>query len=84
MKANPHLKAAILEVVDNQMQDNNPPETNKTFNRLIKEGHSSKEAKRLIGCVVSAEIFDVMKNKEAFNLKRFVNALNRLPKMPWE
>ena len=84
MKTNPHLKAAILEVVDNQIRDNDPPETKKTFNRLMKEGHSSKEAKRLIGCVVSAEIFDVLKNKKEFNLNRFVNALNRLPKMPWE
>ena len=41
MKTNPHLKAAILEVVDNQIRDNDPPETKKTFNRLMKEGNSS-------------------------------------------
>lgn len=84
MKTNPHLKVAILEVVDNQIRNNDPPETKQTFNRLMKEGHSKKEAMRLIGCVVSSEIFDVMKNEEEFNLNRFVNALNKLPEMPWE
>jgi hypothetical protein len=84
MKTNIHLQSAILEVVENQLKDNDPPETNQTFRRLVEEGHSEKEAKRLIGCVVSAEIFDVLKNQEEFNLKRFVDSLNRLPKMPWE
>ncbi|ODS31297.1 MAG: hypothetical protein SCARUB_03590 [Candidatus Scalindua rubra] len=84
METNPYLKAAILEVVNNQIRDNNPPETSQTYKRLINEGHSEKEAKRLIGCVVSSEIFDIMKKNEEFNHTRFVNLLNKLPKMPWE
>jgi hypothetical protein len=51
---------------------------------LIAEGYSEKAAKELIGCVVTSEIFDVLKNKEEFNLKRYVDALNTLPKLPWE
>jgi len=42
------------------------------------------EAKRLIACVVSAEIFDVLKQQQPFNLERFVKALDKLPAMPWE
>ena len=84
MESSPYLKSAILKVVDNQLKDNNPPETRQTFDRLIKEGFPEKEAKRLIGVVVSAEIFDVLKKNEPFDLKRFVKALNKLPKMPWE
>ena len=30
-QGNPHLKAAILEVVENQMRDNDPPETRQTY-----------------------------------------------------
>jgi len=56
----------------------------KPFKRLIEAGHSEKEAKRLIACVVSAEIFDTLKKNEPFNLDRFVRALNKLPTMPWE
>jgi len=51
---------------------------------LIKSGFPENEAKRLIGCVVSAEIFEVLKRREEFNLKRFVEALKKLPKLPWE
>ena len=69
MKSNPHLKAAILQVVNNQLNDNDPPETKQTYDRLIKEGFPEKEAKRLLGCVVSAEIFDVLKNKGNYSAK---------------
>jgi len=84
MENNPYLKAALLEVVKNQIDVNDPPETKQTLDRLVSEGHSEKEAMELIGCVVSAEMFDIMKKKEAFSLERFVTALNKLPKMPWE
>ena len=81
-ESNPHLQAAIMKVVENQLRNNDPPQTGQTFKRLIEAGHS--EAKRLIGCVVSAEIFDVLKKQEPFNLDRFVKGLNKLPTMPWE
>ena len=84
METNPYLKAAILEVVNNQIKNNDPPETKQTFNRLLNEGLSKNEAKRLIGCVVSSEIFDILKKKEKFNQTRFVKALNKLPTLPWE
>ena len=54
METNPHLKAVILEVVDNQLRANKPPETRSTLERLIKEGYSKEEAKKLIGCVVTS------------------------------
>jgi Domain of unknown function (DUF1841) len=79
---NPHLQAAILEAVENQLADNDPPETRKTYQRLIREGHSEKDAKKLIGCVVVAEIFSVMKQEKPFDHARFVEALNRLPEIP--
>ena len=73
-----------MEAVENQIRSNDPPQTRQTFKRLIDAGHSEREAKRLIGCVVSAEIFDVLKKNEPFNLDRFVKGLNKLPAMPWE
>ena len=84
MQGNPYLKAAILEVVDNQLSDNDPPQTRQTYKRLLASGLDDEEAKRLIGCVVVSEIFDILKKGETFNLERFVAALERLPKLPWE
>jgi hypothetical protein len=83
-ESNPQFQASIIEVVENQLRNNDPPQTGQTFKRLIESGHSEKEAKRLIACVVSAEIFDVLKKNEPFNLDRFVKGLNKLPAMPWE
>jgi hypothetical protein len=83
-ESNPQLQAAIIEVVENQLRNDDPPQTGQTFKRLIETGHSEKKAKRLIACVVSAEIFDLLKKNEPFNLDRFVKGLNRLPTMPWE
>ncbi len=84
MEDNPRLKVPILEVVENQLQANDPPETKQTYERLISEGYSEKEAKELIGCVVSSEIFDILRRQEPFNPKRFIKALSRLPQLPWE
>lgn len=84
MKTNPRLKAIIIEVVDNQLRANDPPETRSTLDRLIAEGHPENDAKELIACVVTSEIFDVMKNKEEFNHQRYVDALNKLPQLPWD
>jgi hypothetical protein len=81
MEENPYLKSAILEVVDNQLQANDPPETRQTFDRLISEGYSEEEAKKLIGRVVTSEIFDILKKKEPFNPERFAKALHELPKL---
>ena len=83
-KANPVLNAAIMKVVDNQLRGNDPPQTGQTLKRLMAAGHSEKEAKRLIACVVSAEIFDVLKQQQPFNLERFVKALDKLPTLPWD
>jgi hypothetical protein len=80
MEENTYLKSAILEVVENQLQANDPPETRQAYDRLISEGYSEVEAKKLIGCVVSSEVFDVLKKQEPFNPERFAKALSELPK----
>jgi hypothetical protein len=35
---NPYLKAAVLEVVQNQLEANDPPEAREAFNRLTSQG----------------------------------------------
>lgn len=74
----------ILGVVENQIRNNDPPETRQTLRRLIKEGFSREEAVELIGTVVVHEIYNVLKQKENFNRKRFVATLRQLPKLPYD
>ena len=81
---NPALGAAIMEVVDNQLRDGTPPETRQTFDRLLADGHTEEEARRLIACAVTSEIFDVLKNRQPYDEARYITALHRLPTLPWE
>ena len=74
----------ILEIVENQIRDNDPPETRQTLRRLIKEGFSREEAMELIAAVVVNEIYNVLKQEKNFNRKRFVAALKQLPKLPYD
>ena len=75
---------ALLEVVDNQIRDNDPPETRKTLERLMKEGFSEIEAKKLIACVISSELFGMLKNKKRHDPKKYIAKLESLPKLPWD
>jgi len=84
MKVNENLRNAIFEVIDNQINDNNPAETALTLKRLKDEGHSEFEAKQLIGQAVAVELFCVMKKNAPFNEARYIKNLKNLPKEPVE
>ena len=82
MKPNKVLHDAIIEVVEKQIRDRNPPATIETFNRLVSEGQSQDEARRLIGCVVASEIFGIHKQMQPYDEVRYVKALRKLPELP--
>jgi len=73
------LQAAVFEVLDNQLRADDPPETRATIERLRAQGIDESEARRLIACVIAAEIFAVMKTNTPFNRGRFVGQLAKLP-----
>ncbi len=77
--ANPALTEAILAVVDQQLRDNTPPETQHTFDRLVALGYAPQDARRLLGNVVAQEIFAVMQRGETYNEQRYIAALQGLP-----
>ena len=72
----------MFDIVETQIQENEPPETKQTLNRLLKEGYSREEAMELIAIVVASEIYDVMKHQQPFNRNRFVKRLEDLPDLP--
>ena len=76
---NRRLEAVYLEAVENQLRDDDPPETRQTFERLTNLGYSERDAKILIASAIAAETFDIMKTKTSFNRNRFVRNLQRLP-----
>ena len=78
------VRAAMLQVVDNQLRDGEPPETRQTLERLMAQGHSEAEARQLIAAVVSSEIYAVLKHSRPYDEAKYVAALQRLPKLPWD
>jgi hypothetical protein len=78
------LRAAILEVINNQIRDNNPPETKETLIRLQEQGFAEEEALKLIGYVVASEVFSVLKKKHPYDEGRYIAALKALPELAWE
>ncbi len=83
-QASPQLTAAIMEAVDNQLRDLNPPEAKETYDRLVASGISDKEAKRLIAVALSSEMFQMLKYKKEYSPERYLVSLRKLPKLPWE
>jgi len=81
-EGNPHLKAAFLETVENQLAENDPPETQETLDRLMGQGLSEDDAKLYIAQAVCLEVFDIMKHQNEFNEDRYVKNLKRLPDEP--
>ena len=81
---NPYLRASSLEVVENQIRDNDPPETRETHDRLVSEGISEENAKIYIAQAVCVEVWDTLKNQRPFDPERYVKNLKRLPKEPKE
>ena len=82
MEPNEDLRDQIFVIIKNQMEEDNPPETNETYNRLIKEGYSNFEAKQLIGQCVAVELYNVLKHGKPFDEERYVNNLKQLPNKP--
>ncbi len=83
-ETNPYLHAAFMEVVDNQIRDNDPPETRETLNRLVSQGISQEDARIYIAQAVCVEVWDIMRNQKEFNRERFVRNLKNLPEEPKE
>ncbi len=72
------VKRAILEVVENQLRANDPPETRQTLQRLLAVGYSRQEAVEMIGSAVAAEIWYMLREKEAYDPVRYQAALRKL------
>ena len=60
---------------DNQLRDNDPPAAKEAYQKLLDAGYSMREAKEKIGAVALTEIYDVMKEKQSYDEKRYTNAL---------
>jgi hypothetical protein len=81
-KSDPRVNSLIMQVVENQLRDNQPPETTQTLGRLMGEGFAEEVSKHLIGSAIVAEMYYVLKSNTPFNPERYIALLNKLPSLP--
>jgi Domain of unknown function (DUF1841) len=75
---NPHLKAVIVEVVENQIRDGDPLETRQTFEQLLAAGYAREQAVEMIGSAVVEEIWAMQHERKPFDQARFTALLEQL------
>ena len=84
MKINEKLRDQIFEIINNQLRDNNPPETKIAFDKLQKQGFNDFQTRQMIGQCLAVELFDVLKHRKPYNNERYIKNLMALPKEPFD
>ena len=75
---------AIVEAVENQIRDNDPPEVKQTLKRLMGLGESRENAMRYISSTFSVEVYETMKHLTPFDEARYIKNLDALPRLPFD
>ena len=78
------IRELLFEVIENQMSMDNPPETRKTYQRLLDQGFSRDETMRMMAAVVITEMNNMVKENRTFDEGGYVEALKGLPKLPYD
>ncbi len=84
METNEILRERIFEIVDNQIKDNDPPETKMSYDRLRKLGFDDFQTRQMIGQCIAVELYKVIKFKKPYDNKRYIENLIKLPKEPFD
>jgi len=82
VKQQESIRTIIEEIVDRQLERNQPPETGRTYDRLVSQSYTDEEARMLISRTIQVELYRLMRFGEPFNQVRFVSNLNQLPDLP--
>jgi hypothetical protein len=75
---NTRLHALMHVIVENQLASGDPPEVQETLERFSQAGRTRHEAIHAIGSVMAEAIWNITRNKTAFDRDAAVRALARL------
>ena len=73
------LKDVYMEVVENQLETGDPPDTKATLDRLMVGGDSQSDAMKLIAAVVRNEMQEMLTAGRPFDNARYAKLLAKLP-----
>jgi hypothetical protein len=72
----------IHDIVESQLRDGKPPETQRTLDRLVAAGTPRPEAVRLIALVMAREVYEMVDKGREFDEELYAERLNALPALP--
>ena len=75
---NPILHVNMHSVIENQLEQNTPPEVRKALDSLLKRGASRHEAIHAIAYEFNMEIFPVLKHSRPFNNSAYKRRLEKM------
>lgn len=78
MDADKTLKDPFIQVVDDHLASNDPPETKAALDKLVERGRSMGQAKSLVASVVRLEMQDMMAKGREFDNAGYAAALQAL------
>ena len=73
------VRDAFLDTVLNQIETGDPPETKKTFDRLMAAGQSKSQALQHIAAALRVEMNRMLTESSQFDNKRFAALLAKIP-----
>jgi len=78
------MKEQLLQVVENQLNLGEPPETTTTLKRLLGLDIEEKRAKFMIADCIQIQMKEMFRDEKEFNANRFSELLDILPNNPYE
>ncbi len=78
-RANPEIKKGLIKAIKTQIKENNPPETKKTFLRLLGEGILEKDVYIYLAQALAYEMYSMMKERRPYDNESYIKFLSKLP-----
>ncbi len=69
------IRSAVLQVVEKQIAENDPPEARAALDRLLAQGYTRPAALQTLGFALSQEVWAVLRNERPYDPDRFRAAL---------
>jgi hypothetical protein len=76
--ANPIMHVSMHSVIENQLEQNTPPEVKKALDGLLKRGASRHDAIHAIAYEFNMELFPVLKHSRPFNNAAYKRRLEKI------
>ena len=75
---NPVMHVSMHSIIENQLEQNTPPEVQKALDALLKRGVSRHEAIHAIAYEFNMELFPVLKHSRPFNNNAYKRRLEKI------